>query len=234
MYRFVVSMFFLLTGLAIAAVRADEAVAPKVHPDSTNWQDLFAPDLSNAIYPKGVWFVENGELTVSEDQFIWTKKEYENFVIDLEFKNAEGTNSGVMVYCTDLDHPYSHVVEVQVLDDYAKKWAGIPKNWQCAAIFGHQAPKKQTVKKAGQWNRMTVTCRGPMLSVALNGERVTELDMRKCTSAKTNPDGSEIPSFLGQPPLAQMPTKGRIGLQGKHHGAPIYFRNVKIKTITPQ
>ena len=127
----VVSMFFLLTGLAIAAVRADEAVAPKVHPDSTNWQDLFAPDLSNAIYPKGVWFVENGELTASEDQFIWTKKEYENFVIDLEFKNnAEGTNSGVMVYCTDLDHPYSHVVEVQVLDDYAKKWAGIPKKWQ--------------------------------------------------------------------------------------------------------
>jgi hypothetical protein len=29
--------------------------------------------------------------------------------------------------------------------------------------------------------------------------------------------------------MAELPTKGRIGLQGKHAGAPIYFRNVKIK-----
>ena len=121
-----------------------------------------------------------------------------------------------MVYCTDLANPYSHVVEVQILDDYAEKWAGIPKNWQCAAIFGRQAATKQLVRKAGQWNRMTVTCRGPLISVALNGQWVTELDMKKCTSAQKNPDGSDIPSFLGQPPLAQMPTKGHIGLQGKH------------------
>jgi len=28
-----------------------------------------------------------------------------------------------------------------------------------------------------------------------------------------------------------LPTHGRVGLQGKHAGAPIYFRNVKIKEI---
>jgi hypothetical protein len=231
MYRPAVAFTFLLANFVIVAARAEDAVPVKSHPDSAKWQDLFTRDLSNAIYPKRVWSFENGELTATEDQFIWAKKEYENFVIDLEFKNAEGANSGVMVYCTDLNNPYSHCVEIQILDDYAKKWAGIPKNWQCAAIFGHQAAKKQTVKQAGQWNRMTVTCRGPIIDVVLNGEAVTHIAMTKWTSVKKNPDGDEIPPFLGRPPLAQMPTKGYLGLQGKHHGAAIYFRNVKIKEL---
>jgi len=28
---------------------------------------------------------------------------------------------------------------------------------------------------------------------------------------------------------AELPTCGHIGLQGKHHGATVYFRNLKIK-----
>jgi hypothetical protein len=77
---------------------------------------------------------------------------------------------------------------------------------------------------------MTITCKGKMIYVMLNGELVTEMDMSKWTSAKTNPDGSEIPSWLSTP-FAELPTKGRIGLQGKHAGAPIFFRNVKIKEL---
>lgn len=64
----------------------------------------------------------------------------------------------------------------------------------------------------------------------LNGELVTELDMALWTSAETNPDGSEIPSWLSKP-LAELPTFGHIGFQGKHAGAPIYFRNIKIKEL---
>ena len=45
-----------------------------------------------------------------------------------------------------------------------------------------------------------------------------------------NPDGSEIPSWLSKP-LAELPTRGRIGFQGKHAGAPIWFRNIKIKLL---
>lgn len=69
-----------------------------------------------------------------------------------------------------------------------------------------------------------------MITVVLNGEKVTEMDMLKWTSAKTNPDGSEIPTWLSNP-LAGLQTRGRIGLQGKHAGAPIYFRNIKIKEM---
>jgi hypothetical protein len=86
------------------------------------------------------------------------------------------------------------------------------------------------VRKAGKWNRMTVTCLGPKIYVILNDERVNEIDMRQWTSAKRNPDGSDIPSWLSRP-LAEMATHGHIGLQGKHGGAPIYFRNLKLKPL---
>ena len=51
------------------------------------------------------------------------------------------------------------------------------------------------------------------------------------TSATKNPDGSDVPAWLAKRPLSSLATKGRIGLQGKHAGAPIYFRNMKIKTL---
>ena len=64
---------------------------------------------------------------------------------------------------------------------------------------------------------MTITCKGKMIYVMLNGEPVTEMDMSKWTSAKKNPDGSDIPPWLSKP-MAELPTKGHIGLQGKHAG----------------
>lgn len=206
------------------------SVPPKAHPDVSQWQDLFAADLSNATFPEGIWKFEDGVLTASEDQVIWSKKDYDNFIIDLEFKTEDGTNSGVIVYCTNMENWIPNSVEVQIADDFAEKWAKSPKTWHCGAIFGHLAPTKSTVKKPGQWNRFTVTCKGKMIYVMLNGQMVTEMNMDLWTSATKNPDGSDIPSWLSTP-FAELPTHGNIGLQGKHAGAPIYFRNVKIEEL---
>ena len=226
MRKTMITMLALCLSPAFAAA-SDPTMPPKTHPDTAGWENLFEPDLSNAVYPEGVWSFEDGLLTATKDQCIWTKKDYENFMVDLEFQNAPGTNSGVIVYCSDMNNWIPNSVEVQIADDFAKKWADSPKTWQCAAIFGHLPAKESAVKKPGQWNRMTVACKGPMIYVVLNGKLVTDMDMRKWTSAKTNPDGSKIPPWLSRP-LAELPTKGRIGFQGKHAGAPIVFRNVKI------
>lgn len=224
---------FAALGLLVVlgyGVQAEEPQVPKGHPDSAQWQDLFKADLSNARYPEGVWSFEDGILTATEDQCIWTEADYVDFVLDLEFKTAPGTNSGVIVHASNIDNWIPNSVEIQIADDYAEKWAEAPPTWHCAAIFGHLAPKKSVVKKPGEWNRMTITCRGSMIYVVLNGELVTTMDMQKWTSAEENPDGSEIPPWLSRP-KAELPLKGKIGLQGKHAGAPIYFRNVKIKTL---
>jgi hypothetical protein len=212
----------------LVGVQAGQGAESKGHPDSSGWKNLFAADLSDAIFPAGVWTVADGVLTASKDQCIWTKAEYENFVLDLEFKNDVGTNSGVFVYCSNVEKFIPNSVEVQIADDFAKKWAGSPATWRCAAFFGHKPAAKSVVRKPGEWNHMTITCKGPIISVVLNGQAVNDIDLRLWTSAKKNPDGSDIPPWLSRP-WSELATRGHVGLQGKHAGAPIYFRNLKIK-----
>ncbi len=119
---------------------------PTSHPEISSWLDLFDADLSNAIYPEGIWTFNDGILTASEDQAIWSQKSYDNFIIDLEFKTASGTNSGVIVYVSDINNWIPNSVEIQIADDYDEKWASSPKTWHCGAAFGHLAPKKSMVK----------------------------------------------------------------------------------------
>jgi hypothetical protein len=211
--------------------QAGEPSPLKSHPNSKSWPDLFAPDLTDAIFPPGVWTWSQGELTPKDkDEVIWSKKDYENFVLDLEFNLEPAANSGVLVYCSDVQNWIPNTLEIQLLDDPASKWTNVPPNWRCGAIFGHSTPRKSAVKKPGQWNRLTIRCQGPHVAVLLNGQLVTDVDMREWKSGKKAPDGADIVDFEPRP-LAEMATKGRIGLQGAHGGIPTHFRNIKIKPL---
>ena len=217
---------------SVASLCSASAAEPLTHPDTqgAEWKPLFAVDLSNAIKPADVWTVEDGVLTASKDQAIWTEDSYGDAIIDLEFKTAEGTNSGVIVYASDIQQWIPNSVEIQIADDFAAEWQAKPRTWQCAAIFGRLAARRSVVRKPGEWNHMTIFCKGKQIDVVLNGEHVTSLDMNLWTSAQKNPDGSDIPKWLSRP-LAEFEPKGRIGLQGKHAGALIWFRNLKIKPL---
>jgi hypothetical protein len=227
-------MLFLFVVITIYAattiVKAQDNYSK--HPDTSQkgWSSLFNNTLTNAIYPQGVWSSTNGIITATKDEALWSEKEYDDFILDLEFKNADSTNSGVIVHASDIKDWIPHSVEIQIADDYSKEWSRAPLSWQCAAIFGHQAATKHTVKKPGEWNHYTITCKGKKIWIVLNDVLVNECDMSLYTSAKTNPDGSEIPSWLSNP-IATLPLHGHIGFQGKHAGAPIYFRNIKIKDL---
>ena len=228
MSRFYLLMFltFALTG----TTRAQVAAAP--HPDTSEvgWAPLFQEDLANTIRPGEVWTFEEGVLTASEDEALWSEQAYDNFILDLEFKTAPGTNSGVIIYASDIDDWIPNSIEIQIADDYAEEWATSPKSWQAGAVFGHAAPTASTVRRPGEWNRLTITAMDSTISVVLNDTLVNEINTQRWTSAETNPDGTEIPEWLSTP-LAELPTEGRIGLQGKHAGAPIWFRNLKIKEL---
>lgn len=208
------------------------AQAPTGHPDTTDgeWTELLAADLSNAIGPKTVWTFEDGILTASEDEILWTARVYGDAVVDLEFRMGGGANSGVFVYASDLVDWVERSVEVQILDNAADQWQDIPDTWKAGAVFGHKAASPQTVKPAGEWNRMTIKTQGRDIWVVLNERLVTHMNLDEWTSAETNPDGTEIPDWLSKP-KAELPSFGHVGLQGKHGGAPIYFRNLKIKSL---
>lgn len=196
------------------------------------WQPLFTDGLSNADYDPAVWSVDgDGVISATADQAIWTKKEYENFELALEFKTDKCTNSGVVIYCTDKKDWIPNAVEIQIADDYCDASATAASTGSCGAVYGHLAPSAfQIVNKPGEWNKMKITAKGKNIQVALNGKKIIDMDMSLWTSGKTNPDGSEIPSWLPKP-YAELPTKGYIGFQGKHGQALIWFRNLKIKEL---
>ncbi|MDD2598615.1 MAG: DUF1080 domain-containing protein [Kiritimatiellae bacterium] len=218
---------------AIDGVVASETQAAQVavHPDSRNWSPLFNFALSNADFERGVWYIdERGRLTADKDEAIWSKREYENFVLDLEYACAPAANSGVLIYATDTKNWIPNTIEIQIQDDLNSHWDKVDDTWRNGGLFGHCAPKVRNVRAAGEWNRMTITAIGQKIKVAVNGEITVDADLADWKSATTNPDGSAIPSWLNKP-WAEMPTRGKIGLQGKHGQATIYFRSIKIKEL---
>ena len=145
--RFVV---LAISCILATVATAGETVPPKTHPDSASWNNLVAADLSDAEFPQGVWSSQDGVLTATEDQCLWTKKSYDNFVLDLEFKTADGTNSGVIVHCSNMKDWIPNSVEIQIADDFSEKWGKSPKTWQCAAIFGRLGGGQVRRQEAGR------------------------------------------------------------------------------------
>ena len=189
---------------------------------------LFGDDFSKAIYDEGSWEIKDDVLVAYEDKVLWATGEFENFELSFEFKNEAGTNSGIIVYCTDKEDWIPNSVEVQIADDHSEKWGDSRLDYQCGAIFGHlPANEQKVVNPPGEWNSMKLSCQGQILEVELNGKKVNTMDMALWTSGTVNPDGSEIPSWLPTP-FAELPTQGFIGFQGKHGDSSISFRNVRI------
>jgi hypothetical protein len=71
-----------------------------------------------------------------------------------------------------------------------------------------------------------ITCDGPKLSVELNGELVTQMDLDERTIPKRRPDGSEHKFDIA---YREHPRFGYIGLQD--NGAPCWYKNIKIKPL---
>ena len=59
--------------------------------DNNKWKPLFGKNLENANYNPEVWSETDGVLGAVKDESIWTKDEYENFELDLDFKTDVGT-----------------------------------------------------------------------------------------------------------------------------------------------
>lgn len=118
---------------AIDGVVASETQAAQVavHPDSRNWSPLFNFALSNADFERGVWYIdERGRLTADKDEAIWSKREYENFVLDLEYACAPAANSGVLIYATDTKNWIPNTIEIQIQDDLNSHWDKVDDTWR--------------------------------------------------------------------------------------------------------
>ncbi len=152
---------------------------------------------------------------------IYTKEEYGDFVVRLEFKVPAGGNNGLAIrYPGKGDTAYVGMCELQVLDDSAPKYAKLDPRQYHGSAYGMAAPKRGHQKPVGEWNTQEVTVKGSSIKVVLNGTTILDTDLSKVDPA----------TFMGKskhPGLAL--TKGHFGFAG--HGDAVQFRNISIKRL---
>ncbi len=201
-------------------IRFFNNVAANLNP--SGWKNLFAEDLSNAIFKKGSWKLdENNILSIVGDSYIWTNERYENFILNIDFKLSPKANSGVFVRAADLKNYVQTSIEIQIHES-----GDGSKHGQCGAIYDCLSPGKMVVKKPGEWNRYTIVCKDNKIYVVLNGTQIIDMDLNKWTEAHKNPDGTKNKFNTA---YKEMPRSGHIGLQ--YHGHPLWFRNIKVKEL---
>jgi hypothetical protein len=188
--------------------------------DDKGFKPLFNGKNLDGWKTEGNWLVEkDGVLAIKPrpgekgwqryGSYLWTDRKYGDFVLDLEYKHPKGGNSGVFVRVKELKNPVDTGIEVQILDSYGHK--GKLTHHDNGGIIRTSAPSKNASKPAGEWNRMTITCKGNNLEVVLNGEKVNDVDLSKG-------------------PMKDRPMEGYVGLQD--HGELLWFRNIRLKELS--
>lgn len=183
------------------------------------------------------WTIEDGAMVLTPPKprpeganyNIVTTGTYTNFVLSLEWKIAEGGNSGVFWGVEELEQfgqPYETGPEVQVLDNERHPDAKAGTTHQAGALYDMVAPSAEVCKPAGQWNAMEITIDYANQSgkVALNGTEIVTFPLGNQAWDEMVANSK----FDGWEGFGKYHT-GKIGLQD--HGDVVSYRNIKIKPL---
>jgi hypothetical protein len=180
--------------------------------------------------PAQNWTVEEGVIALKNrtdrqehnDNYLWTPRMYGDFVLEVEFKVTQGTNSGIYLRTSNPKDPVPTGIEVQVSGSAPGRPLG---RGSIGGLYDLVAPTINPLK-LDDWNQYIITCEGPKISVVLNGVKVSEADLDRWTEAKKNPDGS---ANKFDRPLKDFARTGYVGLQD--HGSPVWYRKIRIKPL---
>lgn len=215
-----------LAGIQFALGDLPADALPSAQLEADGWARLFnGQDLTGWIAKPGSWRVEDGILARAGGGYIWTEQVYDDFVLEAEFKLAPRANSGIFFRTADINDCVQTGLEMQVFDSYDK---AEPDKHDCGAIYDCLAPARNAVKRAGEWNRVVLTCRGSRIEVVLNGEPIIDMDLDRWTEVGRNPDGT---GNKFRTAYRDMPRAGRIGFQD--HGDAVWYRNVRLRRLAP-
>jgi alpha-L-fucosidase len=165
----------------------------------------------------GLWSVEDGVLICkgggnsNVHGWIQTKRDYTDFIIELEYQLPPGGNSGVFLRIPKEGYPTYVGMEIQVLDDNAEVYKNIEPGQFCGSLYKIAPATKHVTKKAGEWNKMRITADADHIVSELNGEVVVD------ANAQANPE------------ILNRSKKGPIGLQD--HSTTVLYRNIRIADI---
>ena len=154
---------------------------------------------------------------------LYTKKEFSNFIYRFDFKLTPGANNGVGIR-TPMTGDAAYVgMEVQILDCENPIYKDITPLQHHGSVYGIIAAKPDhhsAFKPAGEWNTEEIYANGDNIRVTVNGQVITEGNIREATKDGT-PDHEEHPGLFNK--------SGHIAFLG--HGSPVEFRNIRIKEL---
>jgi hypothetical protein len=180
--------------------------------DSSSTQVITGDDASFSVQD-GVMYCR-GE---GKDYWIRENNPYGDFVLRLEYKVGENTNSGIFLRVPPDRHPAFSGFEIQVLEDHGKP----PGKHSAGALYDVVAPSENASKPAGAWNEVEIRCEGPICVVVLNGKKILDVNF----------DDEMFHQPIGKFdfPYKDLPRKGYFGVQ--NHGGKIWYRNVRVKEL---
>ncbi len=160
----IIIIFLISSGFS---TQKDDPKLKKIF-NGKNLKGWKAPD--NNIW----WSASNGILTAKSDpekkgSILWTDKEYENFIIQLDFKFGEGTiDSGIFLR--------TESQQIQIGESGSLK-----RDMTCSPYIpgkGYPVEAKNIPRllKMNDWNTIKVRAEGSVYTMWLNGEEVLTYD----------------------------------------------------------
>lgn len=198
-HRFGLGLAATGESVVVADLRATEPVGEPIFngADLTGW---WTPgDITG-------WAAEKGSIvrTTGDRNFLRTRREFGNFTLSLEYRIAEGGNSGIGIRTPQAGWPSRDGMEMQIYDQPLDM--PLDEHSQMAIYGG--VPPLVRADKPGQWNRVVIKADGGMISAWVNGQLVQQYN----TSC--------------HPELKHHVRKGWIGFQDHHAG--IEVRDIRV------
>lgn len=210
-----------LVGVA-PAIAADNELTPEEK--AAGWQLLFnGKDTTgwrcNTDKPIATQ-VEDGSLLPhkSGGYVIVYDKPFGDFKLQCDVKMEDPEcNSGIFFRVGNLKNPVYSGFEVQVFNGTGTGMHDF------GAIYDLVPPKKNNLKGPGEWNHVELTCRGPMITVAVNGEEVATMNCDDYPERGKRADGTKHKFGVA---IKDLPRSGYLGFQD--HGHKCWYKNVKL------
>lgn len=240
-------LLIIIAVSSVSALNAQNALNPQEKKEG--WQLLFNGKNFNGWrgvnkknFPEKGWVIEDGAIVsngtnVAESADggdIITKKEYENFILKVQWKmETKGGNSGIKYFVKEgfgENSKYGFGLEYQILDDQNFSWMLTGKMkpndfYTLGALYEMYppSPEKQP-NPLGQWNESIIVSRGNHVEHWLNEKKMLEYE-RGSADFKERVAKSKFKDIKD---FGLFP-KGHILLQD--HGSIVYFKNIKIKEL---
>ena len=177
--------------------------------------------LDNWVGNKTGYLLQDGAIMVNPKSAgggnLYTKDEYADFEFRFEFQLTPGANNGLGIRAP-LEGDAAYVgMELQILDNEAEIYKNLKPYQYHGSIYGVVPARRGYLKPIGEWNEEVVVVKGTRVKVILNGETITDADIKEASVSGTM-DHNEHPGLKR--------TSGHIGFLG--HGDVVRFRNIRV------